>query len=136
MKTVLVLLALGYIAFVQRRHGRRLNNLEEKGQSLMTQYEVLLTKIDQHTTQVAQRMDTLTAKLAAAVTAGTAPDPDVVSRLQAIADHLRVLGTDPADPVPAAPPAASEPVAEPVVEEEPVVPADPSSPPGDPPEIQ
>lgn len=130
MKTVLVLLALGYVAFVQRKHGRRLNDLEKKGHDLMSQYEDLLAKIDQNTTQVAQRIDTLTAKLAEAVTAGTAPDPSVVAHLQAIADHLRILGTDPADPVPAVP------AAEPVVEAEPEVPADPSSPPGDPPEIQ
>lgn len=63
--------------------------------SVSDQVKQLAADFDAETTAVAKRIDDLIAKLANSV------DPADVAALQAISDRLKVLGTDPNDPIPA-----------------------------------
>jgi hypothetical protein len=101
--------------FGARRHRQRLEadlaeikdsiNLLRKGNRLtMAALDDLITALNDNTNAVGTRLDKLTAEIAAA---GAAPTPAQLAELQAVADHLKALGADPANPVPAAPPPSS-----------------------------
>lgn len=72
----------------------------------MSQLEDLVAALDAETNAVAARIDHLSAELSAAIAAGQAPKPETLAALQAVSDRLKVLGSDPAAPIPA--PAASK----------------------------
>lgn len=72
----------------------------------MATLEDLITSLNDNTNAVATHLDKLTAELAAA---GQAPTAGQLATLQAISDHLKALGSDPANPVPATPPVTPTP---------------------------
>ena len=74
----------------------------------MSALEDLVTALDAETNTLSAKMDKLVAELAAAN--GQAPKPETLAALQAISDRLKVLGADPAAPIPAPAPAPADPV--------------------------
>lgn len=70
----------------------------------MGQLEDLVAALDAETNAVAARIDKLSSELAAAVAANQAPKPETLAALAAVSDRLKVLGQDPAAPIPPAPP--------------------------------
>jgi len=77
---------------------RVLDELLRKEHKIMSQLSDLITALNDNTNLVAAKLDKLAAELAAA---GTAPTPEQLAQLQGISDHLKALGSDPANPVPA-----------------------------------
>lgn len=65
----------------------------------MSQLNDVLTAIDTETTAVAAEVDALRASLANVIT------PDQLAKLASISSRLQGIAADPANPVPAAPPA-------------------------------
>lgn len=74
--------------------------------NVMADLASIIADLNTNTNAVAARVDQLGTELAAAQVAGTAPTSDQLASLQAISDHLKALGADPAAPIPAPPPAA------------------------------
>ena len=72
----------------------------------MSKLDDLISSLNDNTNAVAARLDKLGTELAAA---GQAPTEAQLGELQAISDHLKALGADPANPVPAPAPAPSSP---------------------------
>jgi len=91
---------------------RRWKRIEEKldrllalmEDNLMATLADIITALNDNTNAVATRMDALLAEIAAA---GAAPTQAQLDSLQAISDHLKQLGANPANPVPPAFPAGS-----------------------------
>jgi hypothetical protein len=77
----------------------RILELQEKANMTL---EELVVAFDTETTAVAHRIDALEAELQAALKAGQAPKPETIAALVAISDRLKVLGQDPAAPIPPA----------------------------------
>lgn len=75
----------------------------ERYEAMALNLSDLIVALNDNTNAVSARLDHLVAELAAA---GTAPTTAQLDALQAISDHLKTLGADPALPVPAPPPAA------------------------------
>ena len=73
--------------------------LVTEGKALMD-LRTVITDLNTNTTAVAARIDRIIA-------AGPTPTPADFADLQAISDHLKAMGTDPAAPVPPLPPAAT-----------------------------
>jgi len=78
-----------------------LRNLNQGLVTVNQQIDDIIKTLNDNTNAVAAKVDKLTAELANAVT------PDQLASLQAVADHLRALGADPSNPVPAPAPAAT-----------------------------
>lgn len=95
---------------LERIHGR-LASIEAQGKATMSALDDLTSALDQETTAIATRLDTLTMELAAANQAPTAAQ---LAALSAISDRLKSLGADPAAPIPAPVPAPPTPPAAPV----------------------
>lgn len=69
----------------------------------MGQLEDLVTALDTETNAVAARIDKLSAELRDALSKGAPPAPATLTALSAISDRLKVLGSDPSNPIPASP---------------------------------
>ena len=69
------------------------------------QLRALAAALDAETNAIAARIDDLTKKLAAAQAAGEPPDQAALDALASVSERLKVLGADPANPVPAPAPA-------------------------------
>ena len=67
---------------------------------MATAIQTLIQQFNDETNAIAARIDTLIA----AASAGTAVTAEDLASLQAVSDRLKVLGTDPAAPIPGAPP--------------------------------
>lgn len=65
----------------------------------------IISSLNANTNAVSTRLDALIAEVGSNIT------PDQVASLQAVSDHLKALGADPTNPVPAAPAAATTPTA-------------------------
>lgn len=65
--------------------------------TLSTSLDTVIADLNANTNAVSARLDILIAEVGDAVT------PAQTAALQAISDHLKALGQDPANPVPAAP---------------------------------
>ena len=63
-------------------------------------FSSLLKQLDDNTNGVANRLASLIQQLADANTKRQSPTHDQLQQLQAIVDHLRGLGADPANPIP------------------------------------
>lgn len=61
----------------------------------------IISSLNANTNAVSTRLDALIAEVGSNIT------PDQVASLQAVSDHLKALGADPTNPVPAAPAAAT-----------------------------
>ena len=66
-------------------------------QIVATQLDQIITDLNANTNAVSARLDRIIAQLGDKVT------PDQLAQLQAVSDHLKALGQDPADPVPTVP---------------------------------
>ena len=91
--------------FKRRPSGRRLiaTAITEGFKLMADTINDLITSLNDNTNLVAARID----RLIAALPVGTVVTADQVAQLQAVSDHLKALGSDPANPVPDAPPTAA-----------------------------
>lgn len=74
--------------------------ITSEGRSIMAKLEDLVTQLNDETNAVSARIDKIAADLAAAQAAGQAPSQASLDALQSISDRLKVLGSDPAAPIP------------------------------------
>lgn len=92
-------------ARIERKVDALLSDIKKLGEKLMGQLEDLTTAIDAETNAISARVDKLTADLQAALANGQPPNPATLAQLAAISGRLKVLGADPANPVPPPAPA-------------------------------
>jgi uncharacterized coiled-coil protein SlyX len=71
----------------------------------------IIADLNANTNTVAAKQDKLIAEIAALTAAGQPATPEQIAQLQAISDHLKALGADPAAPVPPVPPVLTAPPA-------------------------
>lgn len=64
---------------------------------MASQLDTLIQSLNDNTNAVSARSDKLISEL------GDAATPEQIAELQAVSDHLKALGQDPENPVPAAP---------------------------------
>ena len=89
--------------------------LSRKIRTMANTYDDLLQQFNDGTNAVAARIDALVATVAADAAAGKPASAEQIAGFKAIADHLKAMGTSPADPIPApAPTPAPEPTPAPV----------------------
>jgi hypothetical protein len=98
VQTALVLATIVVATLVLRAEIRRTRK------ATMAALDDVIASLNDNTNAVSTRMDKLVAEIAAT---GQAPTKEQLASLQAISDHLKALGADPSNPVPAAPPEAT-----------------------------
>ncbi len=66
-------------------------------------FKDLLAAIDAETTRIATKIEDLLAQLQAGGGMTSAEETEALAGLQTVADHLKTIGVDPANPVPTPP---------------------------------
>lgn len=92
-----ILKKLNAIELRQNHHTALLSAIITGGQIVATQLDQIISDLNTNTNAVSARLDKIIAQLGDAVT------PDQLAQLQAVSDHLKALGQDPANPVPTVP---------------------------------
>lgn len=94
---------MGYRKRNERKLDRIIRRLDTRERIMATLVDIIAS-LNNNTNAVAVRMDALLSQLSLS---GKAPTQEQLDSLQAISDHLKQLGADPANPVPPAFPAGS-----------------------------
>ncbi len=84
----------------QNHHTALLGAIITGEQIVATQLDQIITDLNDNTNAVSARIDRLTAAIQ---NQGNTITPDQLAELQAVSDHLKTLGQDPANPVPSVP---------------------------------
>lgn len=88
---------LNAIELRQNHHTALLGALITGEQIVATQLDQIIADLNTNTNAVSARLDRIIAQL------GNTVSPDQIAQLQAVSDHLKALGQDPANPVPTVP---------------------------------
>jgi hypothetical protein len=90
-----------------------LRHIREGIRNMNNDVENLRKALDAATTAIAARFQHYIDEIKALQAVGSPPSADQLAAIQADIDRLTAMGTDPADPVGAVPPAPTDPVATP-----------------------
>ncbi len=105
---LLVLLVLAQGLVLAHFLTKRVDELSKRKPTLMINLEELTAALDAETTAVAIRIEALLADLIYAQNNNQAPKPETLAALTAISARLKVLGANPADPIPSGTSAAGD----------------------------